>query len=237
MAKIQQHVIRPYSPYRTGFIIGALCILLAAVSWYSWEQRKALQNFIKANTVFLASAESQKLEASELTSKMQNNLTLLDAAQLTAITAQQDLAIQQAENEVLVQQLTSLNNDLFSVEKKLSFYETITAKSKGLKSHSFTLSPPPADGGNYGYQLIITQGQRADKAVSGRAIIAAVIDGKNVQIGEIPFSVDHVQALKGQLVIDPAKLPTAIKITLSVEKGQKTSHTFKWKALLPSETE
>ena len=233
MAKIQKHVIRPHSPYRTGVIIGILCLLLAGLAWYSWQQHLALQGSISSNNEIRESAASQQQEVDVLASKMENNLSQLEAAQLAAMIAQQNFAIQHAENEVLLSQLTDLNTDLFAVEKKLSFYETITAKSSGLKAHSFTLTPPQNGTDHYPYQLVITQGLRVSKPVSGRVMFTAVIDGKNTELTDIPFSVNHVQALKGQLTLDPAALPSAIKVTLIVEKGQKTSHTFKWKSLLP----
>lgn len=232
MSSLPKHVIRTSSPWHSIMLIGVLCLIIAALSYYSWQLRT--QQTIQSQLIETAEYEQHRQ------SQQQANTIGAQQQQLSQTSANarqksQALVIQEATNEQLEKQLTLLQNQVLELEEELSFYQTVTQgkKASGLQIHKFQLfvddDAPP---NQFRYRLILTQGQRIESPLQGNAILQLPTNESNVLpviLAETNFKLRYVQVIEGYFTLTTDTSPEKVVIVLSQEGEPNRLQSFEWK--------
>jgi predicted nuclease with TOPRIM domain len=232
MSSLNKHVIKQPKPFRwLGFILAVIAITYA-IQWYanqnsSVAQQQKIQNL---------SLQQQELEQ-QLKDQIRQNEQLSETntdLQHKQIEQRQHLAIQQATDQQLQQQLAELQNKVITLNKELLFYQTVTQgnTSSKLQVREFQLNADQHEADSYRYRLVITQGQKISKALTGTVSISTKSkhDDKNGSVSqkEHKLNLRHVQVIEGQLKIADNIEPETITVTIKQKKKRAISQTFDW---------
>ena len=233
MTKLPNHVIRTSSPLRCSFIISLLSLSVLALSYYAWQQHKKLQQQAQQYGVIQQSQSDQQRQSQQQVEKIGSQQQLLSETTATARKKGQALAIQEATNEHLENQLTTLQDKLLDMEKKLSFYQASNPDNKtgGLKIHGFQLfSDNTKQPNQLRYRLILTQSQRIETALEGKATLQLPGEENSASIilTESPFKLRYVQVIEGYFVLEKGISPSEITVILSQEGKEKRRQSFDW---------
>jgi len=232
MSSLNKHVIKQPKPLRwLGFILAIIAITFA-IQWYanlnsSVAQQQKIENL---------SQQQQELEQ-QLQNQISQNQQLSETnadLQLKQTEQQQHLAIQQATDQQLQQQLAELQNKVITLNKELLFYQSVTQgnTSSKLQVREFQLSADQHDADSYRYRLVITQGQKISKALTGTISISTNLkrDSNNGSVTqkEHVLNLRHVQVIEGLLKIADNIEPETITVTIKQKKKKSISQTFDW---------
>jgi|GEM_PF-451775 len=232
MSSLKKHVIKQPKPLRwLGFILAIITITFA-IQWYANQN----SSFAQLQQIKELSQQQQDLEQQLQDQISQNQQISETNTELHRVQTeqQQHLAIQQATDQQLQQQLVELQNKVISLNKELLFYQTITqgTTSSKLQVREFQLSTDRQASDSYRYRLVVTQGQKISKALSGTIEISinSTHDGKNEVITQKEHSLNlrHVQVIEGLLKIADNVEPETITVTIKQKKKTATSKTFDW---------
>ena len=157
-----------------------------------------------------------------------NNTNQQQAEQIES--HQHFLAIQQATDEQLQLQLIQLQDDLVLLNKELMFYQNITQGSSDskLQIRELHLRQDIAQSNKINYRLVLTQGKRINKPITGTVIVLLNKGGKQHVIKEHSLKIRHVQVLEGQIELTDNVTPNTITIHLKQKKKKVLTHVFDW---------
>jgi len=232
MSSLKKHVIKQPKPFHWfGFIVAIIGITFA-VQWYMNQNSSLAQEQLIVKLEQLQQNLEQQLE---LQTTQNHQLGETNTELNNLLTEQQHhLAIQQATDQQLQEQLVDLQNKVISLNKELVFYQTVTQGNSSSKLQVRDLILQAIDGttDSYRYRVVITQGQKITKALSGtiNISIAAKQDGKSktITINEHPLKLRHVQVIEGQLKIADNIEPEKLIITIKQKKKKNVSQKFDW---------
>jgi len=232
MSSLAKHVIKQPRPLRwVGFILAVIATTFA-VQWSmnqdsSLAQQQQIAKFVQ---------HQQELEQ-QLQDQITQNKQLRESnadLELKQTEQQQHLAIQQATDQQLQLQLVELQNNVITLNKELVFYQAITQgnTSSKLQVREFHLRADDYSANSYRYRLVITQGQKISKALTGTIEIKinSKRNGKSktIMTKEHPLNLRHVQVIEGQLKIEDNIDPQTITVTIKQKRKTATSQTFDW---------
>ncbi|PCH65081.1 MAG: hypothetical protein COC04_02890 [Gammaproteobacteria bacterium] len=232
MSSLAKHVIKQPQPLRWLGIILAIIATTVAIQWY------INQNSSLAQQQYVEKLEKLQLNLEQqLQIKTTQNLQLNESnAELNNILTEQQhhLAIQQATDEQLQQQVVELQNELINLHKELVFYQTVTQgnSSSKLQIRNILLQADDHSADSFRYRVVITQGQKITKALTGTITISTATkrNGKteNIMVKEHSLNLRHVQVIEGQLKITDNTEPEKIIITIKQKKKKTVSQIFDW---------
>lgn len=167
MSSLNKHVIKQPKPFHwLGFIVAVIGITFA-IQWYvnqnstlAQQQRiEELEQLKKQLEQQLQTQISQNKQLSETNEDLNKNLT----------EQQQHLAIQQATDQQLQQQIAELQNQTITLNQELVFYQTVTqgTSSSKLQIRELQLQADDHNTDSYRYRIVITQGKKISKALTG----------------------------------------------------------------------
>lgn len=229
MSSLNKHVIKQPKPLRWfGFILAIIAITFA-IQWY------VNQNSSLAQQQQLAELKQQRQTLKQqLKDQVRQNQQLSETnadLQLKQTEQQHHLAIQQATDQQLQQQLVELQNKIITIKKELVFYQSITQgnTSSKLQVRDFQLTVDEHAVDSYRYRLVITQGQKISKALTGTVNISINSNNnESVTLKEHVLNLRHVQVIEGQLKIADNIEPETITVTIKQQKKSAISQTFDW---------
>ena len=221
MSLLAKHVIRQPKPFRCILVVLAT-IAITATSLWLYQQQTADQLLSQAKML----SEQNKILSSE--NQQLSNSNQQQAEQLES--HQHFLAIQQATDEQLQLQLTQLQNDIVLLNKELMFYQSITQgiSDTKLQIRELLLRQDIAPSDKINYRLVITQGKRINKPITGTIIVTLNKKGEHNVISERPLNLRHVQVLEGQIELTDDSTPDSITISLKQKKKTTLTQTFDW---------
>jgi regulator of replication initiation timing len=232
MSSLNKHVIKQPKPFRwLGFILAIIAITFA-IQWYA-NQNSSLA---KQQQIKELSQQQQDLKQ-QLQDQITQNQQLSDTnadLQFKQTEQQHHLAIQQATDQQLQQQLVELQNKVITLNKELVFYQAITQgnTSSKLQVREFQLSADERVVDSYRYRIVITQGQKISTALTGTVNISIKSKRDNndesITLKKHTLNLRHVQVIEGQLKIADNIEPETITVTIKQKKKAVTSQTFDW---------
>jgi polyhydroxyalkanoate synthesis regulator phasin len=231
MSSLDKVIIHPERRYRCAVYILISVIITATTQWFLLKEGNiGLQqnlNFLQ-KSLNLSRQNTQQLSEEKLDLHQQNKtLNEISNSQL------HEIDIQQATVEELQQQLMALQDQVFTLDKELLFYQNITQgiSSAKLQIRELHLTADTLKADTINYRIVITQGKQITKPMTGSVSIN--IDKDPTVISKQPLNLRFVQLIEGQITIADS---TSTKfITISIKKAKKTllSRTFDWQ-LTPS---
>jgi len=232
MSSLNKHVIKQPKPLRwLGFILAIIAITFA-IQWYANQNSSLAQQ----QQVEELSQQQQTLRQ-QLKDQVRQNQQLSETnadLQLKQTEQQHHLAIQQATDQQLQQQLVELQNKVITLNKELVFYQSITQgnTSSKLQVREFQLSADEHTVDSYRYRLVITQGKKISKALTGTIDISIKpkrdSNNESITLKEHTLNLRHVQVIEGLLKIADNIEPETITVTIKQKKKAATSQTFDW---------
>ncbi|MFW5451498.1 MAG: DUF6776 family protein [Methylophagaceae bacterium] len=224
MSSLAKHVIHQPKPFRTTIIV-IISITISTIAMWLYQQQFATQL-------------SQKLHVSQL-----NNQTLLsDKQQLQQslqhrteelATQHQILAIQQATDQQVQQQISQLQGTVVHLNKELMFYQNITqgTNTSKLQIRELHLRADETQTDTVHYRIVMTQGKKISKPITGT--ISVILNYPNERestlFDEHPLSLRHVQILEGQIKLADNVKPNTVTVTLEQNKKTTLSQDFDWR--------
>ena len=239
MSSLAKHVIHQPKPYRYVLFIIIAIAISSTIQWYFYQQGNLAyqQQIVELHQSIqqLNIELKQNDQRNELLNKYNVQLDDYNGQLNNKIQTQHyELAIEQATVEHLQQQLDELQQQVITLSKDLLFYQTVTQGngSSELQIRDLQLRPDKSHTNIIHYRLVITQGKKINKPISGEIILVfnALQDGETAQqtLGEHKLNLRHVQIVEGQLEI--ADNATAESIIITLKQGKKTllRQTFDW---------
>ncbi|HHA19222.1 MAG: hypothetical protein DRQ39_04840 [Gammaproteobacteria bacterium] len=224
MSPFAKHVIHQHQPLRWAMIIIGIVLLTAISIWLYLKPTTHLR--IQFRTL---QQHSQQLETVNQQLTEQN----LELAQKFE-SQQQIMAIQQARDEQLQNQLSKLQTEVVHLNKELMFYQNITqgSSSSKLQIRELDLRASDSQSDMVDYRLVITQSKKISKPLTGAVTITlnSQNNGENEQliVGEHQLNLRHVQVFEGQIQLVSNSVPENISVTLKQAKKKKLSRSFDW---------
>lgn len=148
---------------------------------------------------------------------------------------EQAFDIQKVTHKELQYRLTTLQDEVIDLDRELSFYQNITQgnTSTKLQIRELTLTADDKHVNRFNYRLVISQGKKINKAITGT--IKLQLTGKKnnkkdeiITISEHQLKLRHVQVLNGQITLAEGLQPKAVNITLKQNKKITLSKDFDW---------
>ena len=232
MSSLAKHVIKQPQPLRwLGFIL-AIIGTTFAIQWYVNQNSSLAQQQLIVKLEQLQQNLEQQLHVQTTQSQQLNESNTNLNNKLTE--QQHHLAIQQATDQQLQQQVVELQNDVINLNKELMFYQTVTQgnSSSKLQIRDILLQADEHSADSFRYRVVITQGQKITKALTGTITISTATkrNGKteNITVKEHLLNLRHVQVIEGQLKITDNIEPEKIIITIKQKKKKTVSQIFDW---------
>lgn len=221
MSSLAKHVIQQPKPFRCLFVI-LVTALITAISL--WIYQKSSSNDLSSQVKMLA-------EQNQTLGSENQQLTLNNQQQAKKIESHQHfVAIQKATDEQLQSQLTQLQHNVVLLNKELMFYQNITQGTSNtkLQIRELDLRKDSIQADKVNYRLVITQGKRINKPITGTVIITLSSNDGHRVINEHSLSLRHVQVLEGQIELTDNNTPNSISISLKRKKKKTLTQTFDW---------
>lgn len=225
MSLYTKSVIHPPRPWRL-IIIGIITLLL--VIFAVWLYIKPTQQI----RVQLQETQLYGQELSDYNQQLKEDYLKL----VEKFNAQQRvLALQQATDKQLQNQLDELQGKVIDLNKELLFYQRITqgTNSSDLQIRELDLRSNDTQVGTVDYRLVITQGKKIKKPITG--IVTITLNSQNndtseqLIIGEYKLKLRHVQVIEGHIKLSDDLVPNSIAIVLTQKNKTILSQTFDWK--------
>lgn len=224
MSLLAKHVIQQPKPFRCILTV-LVTIVLTSVSLWIY-QKQVSDNLL---------SQAGKLSKQNQTLSSQNQqLTTNNQQQIEQIESQQHfLAIQQATDEQLQLQLTQLQHDIVQLNKELMFYQNITQGTSDtkLQIRKLELRKNSTQTDKVNYRLVITQGKRINKPITGTVVITLNNNNDDRIINEHSINLRHVQVVEGQIKLTDNDEPNTISISLKRKKKTTITKIFDWQLI------
>ncbi len=223
MSSLAKHVIYQPKPYRSLIIVTVAVLLTAVLLWFYLTQ---------SNESLLIELSQLKQQQQQLSNQNEQLQQQLKSVQHELEDKNQFIAIQQETDKQLQHRLDELQNKVVHLNKELMFYQTITQGNTSSKLQirelelNAILTEQPE---NISYRVVITQGQRITKPLTGIVNLTLNYDGdKHQTVSEHQLNLRHVQVLEGTLKLADNITPKSITVTLKQNKKITLSQTFDW---------
>ncbi len=219
MSSLSKHVIHQPKPFRQLIIVILVAILTFSVQWFVQQTQSTTdqQHIQQLEDENKALAENSK--TSTLASKQHYS---------------QKLALEQATTAQLQVQISSLQEQVLTLNKELLFYQTVTQgnSSSKLQIRELDLRADPSRADIVRYRIVMTQGKKINKPITGTINVLMNSDNKGTAeqytIEQHPLSLRHVQVLEGQIKIEDDTTPLTLTVDLIQNKKITLSRTFDW---------
>ena len=219
MSSLSKHVIHQPKPFRQLIIVTVVAILTFSVQWLvqQTQSTKAQQHIQQLEDENKALAENSK--TSILASKQHYS---------------QKLALEQATTKQLQLQISSLQEQVLTLNKELLFYQTVTQgnSSSKLQIRELDLRADPNRADIIRYRIVMTQGKKINKPITGTINVLMNSDNKGTAeqyaIEQHQLNLRHVQVLEGQIKIEDDTTPLTLTVDLIQNKKITLSRTFDW---------
>jgi len=235
MSSLAKHVIHRPRPYRYMFII-LIAITLSTYGLWLYLQQQNITQIQKLATLKNEVQElKQKITVKDGTIKQLNK----DNNYLKIKTSEQqsEIAIQFVTIEQLQHQLENLQQKIITLDKELLFYQSITQgnSAQKLQIRELQLHANALEDDSVSYRLIITQGQKINKPITGKIklTLSEEIGGiiKSRVLTEHKINLRYVQLLEGKIKITDNTKPLAITVKLKEKGKDALSQTFDWQII------
>ncbi len=221
MSSLAKHVIQQPKPFRCVLVVLVTLTLTIASLWLYQKQVSG----------DLFSQAKMLTEQNQILSSENQQLANSNQQQAEQIESHQHfLAIQQATDEQLQLQLTQLQDDVVLLNKELMFYQNITQGTSDtkLQIRELDLRKDSAQADKVNYRLVVTQGKRINKPITGTIIITLNNHDDNRIINEHSLNLRHVQVLEGQIELTDNDTPNTLSISLKRKKKKTLTQIFDW---------
>jgi len=220
-----KHVIHQPRPLRRALIVLISVIVASALLWLyldstSHQAREEFANLRGEHQNLLK--ESQVLQRQ------------YELASQKLVALEQSFVIQHETGKQLELQISELHNEIVELNRELNFYQNITqgSGSSELQIRDFYLSPDPIDNDLFNYRVVITQGKKISKAITGTvSLMLKDKDSKTIKHDKVlqhKLKLRQVQVLDGQIELTDSAKPNKITVTLKRNKKKSLSKDFNW---------
>lgn len=225
MNPFTKHVIHQPQPLRWALIVATIVLITALSIWLYLKPTAQLR--LKFRTL---QQQSQQLTIDNQQLTEQNlQLTKKFEAQ------RQIMAVQQATDEQLQNQLNELQSEVVHLNKELIFYQNITqgSSSSKLQIRELDLRTSVSQADMVDYRLVISQSKKITKPLTG--VVTITLNSRNndekeqLVLGEYKLNLRHVQIFEGQIQLVANIVPESISVTLKQAKKKTLLRTFDWK--------
>lgn len=225
MNPFTKHVIHQPQPLRWTLIVATIVLITALSIWLYLKPTAQLR--LKFRTL---QQQSQQLTIDNQQLTEQNlQLTKKFEAQ------RQIMAVQQATDEQLQNQLNELQSEVVHLNKELIFYQNITqgSSSSKLQIRELDLRTSVSQADMVDYRLVISQSKKITKPLTG--VVTITLNSRNndekerLVLGEYKLNLRHVQIFEGQIQLVANIVPESISVTLKQAKKKTLLRTFDWK--------
>jgi hypothetical protein len=149
-------------------------------------------------------------------------------------------ALLAATDKQLQQDLQSVQDDVMRVNKELLFYQNITQgnASSELQVRELRIMPGSSQLPNYNYRIVLTQGKKITKSISGDVVMELLYSDGHTEQVEVTQSLNirHVQVVEGPFQLKTDEHPSQIRIRLVQKKKTLSESTFNWDSVLSPST-
>ena len=142
-----------------------------------------------------------------------------------------ELHLQKETIQQLEKQLNSQQEQFASLNKDLLFYQAITQgdRPKKLQIRELVLRTDPDNSDIVHYQLVVTQGEKVNQALTGTIeIVGDMAQDEPVIIAEHSLNLRHVQLIKGQIQLLDTQVPESISVIIKQKNKTLLSQSFNW---------
>lgn len=219
MSLLAKHVIHRPKPLRTVLLL----LLVAAITFTAqWLVQQKQSDKIQEHIQQLMDEQQQQ--------QHDNKKSL----QLAKKHYAQKLVLERATAEQLQLQIVKLQEQVLTLNKDLLFYQTVTqgTGSSKLQIREFDLRADEEQANLIRYRLVMTQGKKIKKAITGSINIILNVDNNGTieqhALESQQLNLRHVQVLEGQIKITDNLKPLTIDINLIQKKKITLSRTFDW---------
>lgn len=225
MNPFTKHVIHQPQPLRWALIVATIVLITALSIWLYLKPTAQLR--LQFRTL---QQQSQQLTIDNQQLTEQNlQLTKKFEAQ------RQIMAVQQATDEQLQNQLNELQSEVVHLNKELIFYQNITqgSSSSKLQIRELDLRTSVSQADMVDYRLVISQSKKITKPLTG--VVTITLNSRNndekerLVLGEYKLNLRHVQIFEGQIQLVANIVPESISVTLKQAKKKTLLRTFDWK--------
>lgn len=225
VSSLRKFIIRPHRPYFYVLVLICAVALTFFIQRYLYlkathVQQQKIKQYQQLDDAY------QKLRAKNKEMReyiVQSDETLSDN--------KHEIDLQKETIEQLEQQLEQQQEHLFSLNKELLFYQTITQgeRPNKLQIRELLLRLDPTNSDIVHYRLVITQGKKINKALSGTIkMVSNMSEQESKTIAEHPLNLRHVQLIEGQIKIIDGITPKSITITIKQKKKELLTQSFDW---------
>jgi len=219
------YIIHHRRPYRClMFILLSLVLCLSVIGY--WGQQWQKQQIDKLET--LQTQHQQLLEENRRLSEQNQALTtqIDDSKQMQAM--------RQATDSQLETELEALQQQVISLNKELLFYQNITQGnvSSELQVRELHLRPATDDPSSFIYRIVLTQGKRITKPITGEVLLTLNLKGKGEGhsrlVEQSALNIRHVQVLEGTVKLTENEQPDSLRVLLRQSDKTLIDTTYNW---------
>lgn len=216
---LAKHVIHQPKPHRKVVLVIIVVAITYAVQWFFNQEHFA----------------QQQKEIEQLTAEISR---LQKHNQQFTVTSEQhysQLSLEQATTGQLRKELTQLQEQVLTLNKELSFYQSITqgTSSSKLQIRELHLRADNNQVDLIRYRLVISQGRKINKPITGTISLMLNNDNNGTieqhALESQQLNLRHVQVIEGQIDLANITKPTTLTIDLIQNKKITLSQTFDWK--------
>jgi len=216
---LAKHVIHQPKPHRKVILVIIVVAITYAVQWFFNQEHLAQQQ-----------EEIEQLTA-EISQLQKHN-------QQFTVTSEQhysQLSLEQATTGQLRKELTQLQEQVLTLNKELSFYQSITqgTSSSKLQIRELHLRADAHQADLIRYRLVISQGRKINKPITGTISLMLNNDNNGTMeqhaLESQQLNLRHVQVIEGQIDLADITKPTTLTVDLIQNKKITLSQTFDWK--------
>lgn len=219
------YIIHHRRPYRClMFILLSLVLCLSVIGY--WGQQWQKRQIDKLET--LQTQHQQLLEENRRLSEQNQALTTQvdDSKQMQAM--------RQATDSQLETELEALQQQVISLNKELLFYQNITQgnASSELQVRELHLRPATDDPSSFIYRIVLTQGKRITKPITGEVLLTLNLkgqqEGHSRLVEQSALNIRHVQVLEGTVKLTENERPDSLRVLLRQSDKTLIDTTFNW---------
>jgi len=218
MSSLAKHVIHQPKPHRTAMLVIVVAIITFTAQWY-FQQSQAIK---------------QQENVQKLTDEIARLQKHNQQYTFTSDQHYSQLSLEQATTGQLRKELSQLQEQVLTLNKDLLFYQSITqgSASSKLQIRELHLRADDAQADIIRYRLVISQGKKVNKAITGTINLVLNNDNNGIAEKQIleqqQLNLRHVQVIEGQIKLTDGIKPISITVELVQKKKTTLSRTFDW---------
>lgn len=216
---LAKHVIHQPKPHRKVVLIIIVAAITYAVQWFFYQEQFAQ----KQERIEQLTAEISRLQ------KHNQQFTVTSEQHYS------QLSLEQATTGQLRKELAQLQEQVLTLNKDLSFYQSITqgSSSSKLQIRELHLRTDEHQAGLIRYRLVISQGRKVNKPITGTISLMLNNDNNGTMeqhaLESQHLNLRHLQVIEGKINITDITTPTTLTVDIIQNKKITLSQTFDWK--------